>query len=57
MRAVFAAMCVWFADRAPSSYFYWDDIPGRWLRLSRVDAETALEAAKAIARTERERLG
>ena len=39
-----------FPDR-PSTYFYWDDIPARRLRPETLDRETALEQAKAVART------
>jgi hypothetical protein len=45
-----------FPDGRPSQYFYWDDLPSRRLRPDMVDSETALEAAKAFARAEQERL-
>jgi hypothetical protein len=44
-----------FADGRPSRFFYWDNIPGRLLREEIVASETALEAAKALARAERDR--
>jgi hypothetical protein len=43
-----------FADGRPSRYFYWDDIPARRLRPETLDRETALEQAKAVARTAKE---
>jgi hypothetical protein len=46
-----------FDDSRPSRYFYWDDLPSRRLRSDLADGETALEAAKTFARSERERLG
>jgi hypothetical protein len=39
-----------YTDGRPSQYFYWDDIPARWLRPETLDRETALEQAKAVAR-------
>ena len=39
-----------YPDDRPSQYFYWDDLPSRRLRLE-TDRETALEQAKAVART------
>lgn len=44
-----------FPDGRPSRFFYWDDMPGRRLRADQVDRETALEAARALARSERDR--
>ena len=46
---------VMFPDGRPSRYFYWDDVPGRRLRPEQVDSKTALEAAKAFARAERDK--
>jgi hypothetical protein len=40
----------------PSHYFYWDDIPGRRLRLDQVDSQTALERAKAFTRAKQDKL-
>ena len=40
-----------FPDDRPSQYFYWDDIPARRMRPETLDRETALERAKAFART------
>jgi hypothetical protein len=44
-----------FADGRPSVYFYWDDIPGRRLSHEQMDSNRALEAAKALARSERDK--
>lgn len=44
-----------FPDGRPSRFFYWDDVPGRRLRPDQVDRETALEAAKGLARSERDK--
>jgi hypothetical protein len=41
---------VWFADGRESQFFYWDDIPDRWLRPGVLDRETAREEAKAFAK-------
>ena len=43
-----------FSDGRPSVYYYWDDIPGRRLNPELVDSNRALEAAKALARSERD---
>jgi len=40
-----------FADGRPSQYFYWDNIPARRMRPETLDRETALERARAFART------
>ena len=45
-----------FPDGRPSVYFYWDDIPGRRLRPQQMDSNRALEAAKALARSERDKI-
>jgi hypothetical protein len=45
-----------FPDGRPPKYFYWDDEPSRRLRPEQVDRKTALEAAKALARSERDKL-
>lgn len=42
-----------FSDGRPSVYFYFDDISGRRLSAEQMDSERALEAAKALARAER----
>ena len=44
-----------FSDGRPSVYFYWDDIPGRRLHPEQMDSARALEAAKALARGERDK--
>ena len=44
-----------FPDGWPSVYFYWDDIPGRRLSHEQMDSNRALEAAKALARSERDK--
>jgi hypothetical protein len=44
-----------FPDGRPSVYFYWDDIPGRRLSHEQMDSHRALEAAKALARSERDK--
>jgi len=46
-----------FADGRPSRYFYWDDNAGRRSITRKMDQATALEAAKELARAEREKLG
>ena len=46
-----------FADGRESKYFYWDDLPGRRMRPEIMAREAALEAAKALARAERDRDG
>jgi hypothetical protein len=40
-----------FPDGRPSQYFYWDDLAGRRLNPETLDRETAMEQAKAFART------
>ena len=44
-----------FPDGRPSVYFYWDDIPARRLSPGQMDSTRALEAAKALARSERDK--
>ena len=44
-----------FPDGRPSVYFYWDDIPGRRVRPDQTESTRALDAAKALARSERTR--
>jgi hypothetical protein len=46
-----------FLDGGPSEFFYWDDIPGRRLNPDAVDSQTALERAKAFAKSERDTFG
>ena len=38
-----------------STFFYWDDAPGRRLRPEILSSEQALEQAKAFARAERDK--
>ena len=45
-----------FPDGRPSRFFYWDDVPGRRMRPDQVNSKRALEAAKALARSERSNL-
>jgi hypothetical protein len=45
---------VCFADGRVSQYFYFDDLPSRRLRPEMLTREQALEAAKALARAERD---
>ena len=45
-----------FSDGRPSVYFYWDDIPGRRVRPDQTDSTRALEAARALARSERDKI-
>ena len=45
-----------FPDGRPSIYFYWDDIPTRRLSPQQMDSNRALEAAKALARSERDKI-
>jgi hypothetical protein len=45
---------VWFPDGRASQFFYWDDIPDRWLRPGVLDRETAREEAKAFAKAARD---
>jgi len=47
---------VWFADGRPSQYFYWDDNPGRASTTRKMDQSQAREAARALARVERDKL-
>ena len=44
-----------FSDGRPSVYYYWDDIPGRRLNPEQMDSSRGLEAAKALARSERDK--
>jgi hypothetical protein len=44
-----------FSDGTPSQYFYWDDEPGRRLKLEQVGRKEALEQAKTFARAKRDR--
>jgi hypothetical protein len=44
-----------FSDGRPSVFFYWEDEPGRRLRPGQLGSEQALQAAKAFARSERDR--
>jgi hypothetical protein len=45
-----------FLDGRPSRYFYWNDILGRRLNPDQVDSETAMQRAKTMARTERDKI-
>jgi hypothetical protein len=36
-----------FSDGRPSKFFYWNDVPGRRLRLEQVDNKRALKEARA----------
>ena len=45
-----------FPDGRESVWFYWDDVPSRRLRTEALSQEQALEAAKAMARAEQEKL-
>jgi hypothetical protein len=45
-----------FSDGRPSDFFYWDDIPARRLSPQQMDSNRALEAAKALARSERDKI-
>ena len=45
-----------FSDGRPSVFFYWDDIPGRRLSREQMDSNRAKEAAKALARSERDKI-
>ena len=45
-----------FVDGRPSVYSYWDDIPGRRVRPEQTDSTRALEAARALARSERDKI-
>ena len=44
-----------FYDGRPSVYFYWEDIAGRRLKPGQMDRATALQAAKALAKAERDK--
>jgi hypothetical protein len=44
-----------FPDGRHSKYFYWDDIAGRRMRPEQMTSEQALELAKVLARSERDR--
>jgi hypothetical protein len=47
-----------YADGRPSAYFYWDDNAGRRaISMGMTSQDEAREAAKALARTERDRIG
>jgi len=43
-----------YPDGRPSKYFYWDDIPGRRLRVEILTSDQAIEAVKAFARKVRD---
>ena len=43
-----------YSDGQPSRYFYWENVPGRRLRTEQMTMEQALQAAKALARSERD---
>ena len=43
-----------FSRTAKRPYSYWDDVPGRRLNPEQMTIEHALEAAKALARSERD---
>jgi hypothetical protein len=43
-----------YSDGQPSRYFYFEDVPGHQLRSEQMTMEQALEAAKALARRERD---
>ena len=45
-----------FSDRRSSVFFYWDDVPARRLSSQQMDSNRALEAAKALARSERDKI-
>ena len=45
-----------FPDGRPSVYFYFEDNPGRRVRPDHTDSNRALEAAKALARSERDKI-
>lgn len=42
-----------FSDGRPSTYFYWDDVPGRRMRPEILTSEQALEQAQAFAKDAR----
>jgi hypothetical protein len=41
-----------YTDGRPSRYFYWDDLPSRWLDPAILTGEQGLQQAKAVARAE-----
>jgi len=45
-----------FPDGRPSRYFYWDNIPSRWLRPDLTDSEAAKTEALQLARAELNKL-
>ena len=45
-----------FSDGRPSVFFHWDDIPARRLSPQQMDSNRALEAARALARSERDKI-
>ena len=45
-----------FSDGRPSVFFYWDDVPARRLSPQQMDSNRALEAARALARSERDKI-
>jgi hypothetical protein len=47
---------VWFADGRQSQYFYWDDNPGRASTTRKMNQSHAKEAARNLARAERDKL-
>jgi hypothetical protein len=46
-----------FADGRESQWFYWDNNPGRASITRKMDRDEAREAARALARAERAKLG
>ena len=40
-----------FPDGRPSTFFYWDDVPGRRLTPEQIGSKEALQAAKTFARS------
>ena len=46
---------VQFSDGRPSVYFYWDDVASRRLSANQMHSNRALEAAKTLARSERDK--
>ena len=44
-----------FSDGRPNVYFYWDDVASRRLSADQMTSEQALEAARALARKERDK--
>ena len=45
-----------FSDGRPSVFFYWDDIPARRFSPQQMDSNRALEAARVLARSERDKI-